>query len=192
MPTTDLVRASPAHSHAISPSDFQILSYEALVEARRLVRSLPLPQHDLEDVRHELLVDLLRRLRSFLPNRGTLGAFAGKIVKHRAARIASRIRRERRVFESLEAYMLEAGDDCASFASRDLHRSAILVEIEDRLDLRHALRGLERTELQLCSALIEATPTEIARSPGRSRAGVYRAIGKIRRHMISNGITAAA
>src|ERR1043165_8553287 len=147
-----------------------ILSYEALVGARRLVRCLCLPQHDLEDIRHELLVDLLPRFRSFSPARGSLGAFAGKIVKHRSARIASRIKRERRVFVSLETVVLEAGNDCVGHAARDLFSSAFRAEhhrpVEDRIDFKRALGGLARTELQLCTALVDTTPTEIARSPG--------------------------
>ena len=188
--------ASTAYSHAISPSDFQILSHEALVGARRLMRSLGVPQHDLEDIRHELLVDLIARLRWFSPDRGALGSFAGKIVKHRSTRIASRIKRERKVFVSLEAYVSEADIDCVSRASPALLYPTVLAEypqpIEDRLDLRRALGGLARTELELCTALIEATPTEIGRNSGCSRAGVYRAIRRIRAHMMSNGIKAAA
>ncbi len=188
--------ASAARTHSISPSDFEILSYEALVGARRLVRCLCLPQHDLEDIRHELLVDLLPRLRSFSPARGTLGAFAGKIVKHRSARIASRIKRERGVFLSLEAVVLEASNDGVGHTVRPLLSSALLAEhhppVEDRIDFKRALCGLTHTELQLCTALVDATPTEIGRSSGFSRAGVYRAIGKIRAHMTNNGIRAAA
>ena len=47
---------------SISRDDLQILLHEADIAARRLVRQLRLPRADLDDVRQDLLVDLIARL----------------------------------------------------------------------------------------------------------------------------------
>jgi len=51
---------------------------------------------------------------------------------------------------------------------------------------------LSSTEASLCGELINFTPVEISKNTGRSRAGIYRAIKKIRTHMLRCGISAAA
>src|SRR5690554_724601 len=82
----------------LSRSDLRLLFCEAHRAARRLVRRVRLPRHQLEDVQQDLLVDLLERLPAFDARRGTLGAFAGKILTHKAARLANSIRRDRTRF----------------------------------------------------------------------------------------------
>ena len=82
----------------ISRDDLQILLHEADIAARRLVRQLRLPRADLDDVRQDLLVDLIARLPAYDSDRGTLGAFAGAILANRATRIANKVRRERRMY----------------------------------------------------------------------------------------------
>lgn len=74
---------------SISRDNLQILLHEADIAARRLVRQLRLPRADLDDVRQDLLVDLIARLPAYDADRGTLGALAARTV--RAAAKASRI-----------------------------------------------------------------------------------------------------
>jgi hypothetical protein len=62
--------------------------------ARRLRRRLRLPGHEQEDLRQDLLADLLARLPGFDPARGGLLAFASTCFRHRAARLADRHRRD--------------------------------------------------------------------------------------------------
>jgi DNA-directed RNA polymerase specialized sigma24 family protein len=199
MPRVASVGGRAEYARTISRPDLQILLHEAGLGARRLTRSLRLPDHDREDILHELLADLIDRLRSFAPARGTLGAFAGKLVRHRSAHIARRINRERRVFVCIaaEPFAMEdpiTGTDESSLPTR---RSAMLVAEHDRgtemrIDIKRALQGLTSKEIKLCGDLIDSTPTEISRSGIHSRAGLYRSVKRIRTHMMSCGISTAA
>ena len=80
----------------LSPDDIETIISKADTAARRLRRRLGLPACDREDLGQDLLIDLLRRLPAFDPARGSLGAFAGLILRNQSSRIAIRIMRERR------------------------------------------------------------------------------------------------
>ena len=86
---------------SITQSDLQILLEEADVAARRLLHQLRLRRADLDDLRQDLLVDLIARLPAFDPERGSLGAFAGIVLANRARRLAKKARRDRRVFGAM-------------------------------------------------------------------------------------------
>lgn len=77
----------------VFPSDVVLPLAEAA--ATRLCRRLRLSPSDRDDLRQQLLVDLIRRLHGFDPARGSLGAFAGVVMRHESARIATRMMRER-------------------------------------------------------------------------------------------------
>ena len=80
----------------ISESDLVTLLDEADAAATRLWRRVRLPRADLDDLRQDLLLDLIRRLPAFDARRGSIGAFAGIVLRNQASRIATRLRRERR------------------------------------------------------------------------------------------------
>ena len=80
----------------ISRSDLVTLLDEADAAAARLWRRLRLPRADLDDLRQDLLLDLIRRLPAFDARRGSIGAFAGIVLRNQASRIATRVARERR------------------------------------------------------------------------------------------------
>ena len=80
----------------IAPADLATLIDESDRAARRLHRKLALPAADLDDLRHDLLIDLICRLPGFDARRGTIGAFAGIVLRNQCARIAIRHHRRRR------------------------------------------------------------------------------------------------
>ena len=104
-PTMRAVRSSLAPSQrcrprlfqhpTISASDLQVLRHEADAAARRLLSRLRLSRCDLADLRQEFLLEVLARLLAFDAGRGSLGAFAGTVMAHKAARIARKVSRER-------------------------------------------------------------------------------------------------
>src|SRR4051794_5795790 len=79
--------------HPISPSDLRVLLRESDVAAARMARRFRLPIFDRDDLRQDILLDLLRRIRTFDPKRGTFGAFVGTIAGHRAARLIKNMQR---------------------------------------------------------------------------------------------------
>jgi DNA-directed RNA polymerase specialized sigma24 family protein len=183
---------------SISASNLRILMNEAEAVAARMVRTFRLPACDRDDLRQDILVDLLGRIRAFDPKRGTFGAFVGTIAGHRAARLTKNMRRQRATLPviSLDEYvagvgitltdMIRKADGVSASLSQPFHAFA---EIEQRLDLTRALRGLGLRELSLCAKLTEYTPTEISRSGEYSRAGLYRRLKKIRQRLVAEGFS---
>jgi RNA polymerase sigma factor (sigma-70 family) len=198
-----LVPAGAPHPcRAISRADLEVFLHEADRAAAKLVRRFRLSIHDREDLCQDLLADLIGRFRWFDPSRGTLGAFAGTIVQHRATRLANRIRRERTTFTQFSVSTLSrdhdeeiSGDVIAEtegYAAIFAEISDRFVAVERRLDLGRALTKLEPDDLRLCVELINRTPNEISRSGPRSRAGIYRQIKEIRLRMSMTGISAGS
>ena len=81
----------------ISPDDLATLIDEVAVAARRLHRKLVLPAADLDDLRQDLLVDLICRLPAYDPSRGSIGAFSNIVLRNQSSRIAIRHHRQRRM-----------------------------------------------------------------------------------------------
>src|SRR5207245_540942 len=102
---------------SISSEHLGVLLREATTAARGLVRKLGLPNHEHEDLRQELLADLIVRFKRFDPARGTLSVFAGVIVRHRAKRLTNRVNRERTIFAPIS--LEDASPDPDGAVSRD-------------------------------------------------------------------------
>jgi RNA polymerase sigma-70 factor (ECF subfamily) len=174
------------------------LLHETDVAARRLSRQLRLSCDDLADLRQDLLVDLIVRLKSFDPTRGSLGAFAGTVVAHRAARLAARVRRDRSMFApiSLDDPMPDAkGTTVGDTIAESSGYSAMMgqptdgfASIDRRLDLDRALGTLRRSDLALCAHLIHRTPTELSQDGRGSRASLYRGMRKVRLAFMATGL----
>ncbi len=178
---------------SISSVDLCVLVREATFAARRLVHRLGLPSHEHEDLRQELLVDLIARFKWFNPGRGTLGVFAGTITRHHATRLANHIRREHAVFEPMSPP--DGTKSCDTFETAHGHVEVDgpshdhFAQIERRVDLARALGSLQPADLSLCAQLIERSPTEISRSGEFSRAGVYRRLRSIRLRLLAEGVS---
>lgn len=186
----------------ISKSDLQLLHRRASIAAARLVRQLRLPQHERDDLRQDLLVDLFGRLKSFDPTRGSLGGFAGTVVAHQAVRLKARIHRHRRMYMpvSLDDPLpdtdgISVGDTIAEndgYLAMMGQPTDSFVSAERRLDLDQALGTLPRSDLALCARLINHTPTELSRGGMGSRATLYRQVREIRLRLLAGGLSGAA
>jgi RNA polymerase sigma-70 factor (ECF subfamily) len=196
MPTHAVAVDSPTLSRTV----VDLLHREVNVAAGRLVRNLQLPVHQREDLRQELLLDLIARLKRFDPARGTLNAFASVIIRHRVGRLGKRINRERAIFaptflkDSLvddrtvpAAFetVLEAHGPSSGFA----HHHERFATIDRRLDLVRALGKLRPGDLSLCLKLAEQTPAELSRSGKFSRATLYRRLRNIRLRLLAEGFS---
>ena len=184
----------------LSPADLDLLRREADIAAARLVRQFLLPRHERHDLRQDLLVDLIIRLKAFDPTRGTLGAFVGTVVVHQAGRLANRIRRERAMFPpiSLDDQHVNSGgltlgdtiaeaDGYAALMGQPADRYAGL---ERRLDFQRALSSLEPSNLRLCTGLVDRSPTELSQLGIGGRASVYRQVREVRLQLLAAGISA--
>jgi len=187
---------------SISQSDLQILLQEADVAARRLLRQLRLSCDNIADLRQDFLVDLIVRLKSFDPTRGSLGAFAGTVVARRAARLAAQLNRNRRTYAliSLDDPLPDGdgatfGDtiaECGGYPAMMGQPTDGFASADRRLDLDRALGTLRGADLALCAHLVHRTPTELSRDGLGSRASLYRRVHEIRLRLMTRGLSAAA
>ncbi len=181
----------------MSPAELEIIQREANAAAQRLARRLNLSADARCDVCQELLADLLARLRHYDPVRGTLGAFAGRIVANQACCIAKRILRERRV----TACSLDQDEGCPvrpDQIAEDQGLCAMFGQptdpcraIERRLDLARCSARLTASEADLCKWLAEHPVAELARLGLGSRSSIYRRIAELRALFAASGMASA-
>jgi RNA polymerase sigma-70 factor (ECF subfamily) len=170
--------------------------------ARALCRSLRLPAHDHEDLRQDLLVDLLARLPAFDPSKSVFEAFARVCIRHAAARLASKIRRERagRHPRSLDDTIPDSdGLSLADTIGEDQGYGAwcgqqtdAIAALERRLDLARAADAIPATDHTLCAQLSVHTPHQLGELGAMPRMRIYRRIREMRLLLLAAGIPSAA
>lgn len=187
----------------ISRADLQILLHEADGAARRLIRKLRLSKDDLADFRQELLVDVIARLPAFDPQRGSLGAFAGIVMANRAARLAHKVKRERRLYgavpTSLDETLSEGnGVTRGDLVSEEEGLSAYFgqpvdafAEVERRLDVERGLGALDPDDARLSAALSQLNIDELVDRGHAARSSLYRRVKNIRLALLAAGLKAA-
>lgn len=185
----------------LSPDDIETIIREADTAARRLRRRLQLQTCDREDLGQDLLVDLLRRLHAYDPSRGSIGAFAGLILRNQSSRIAMRHHQSRRAqcgtILSLDApiaggteplgCLLAEADGLAAWHGQDLNAA---VDADLRHDLARALGDLPEDARTLCAALGTCAIAEIVGRTGTSRSALYRHIAQLRLDLAMRGFGA--
>ena len=186
----------------ISPADLATLLDEADAAARRLVRQLQLPRAELEDLRQDLLVDLLARMPEFDPERGSLGAFAGIVFRNRATRIAKKAKRDRQFYGAIPVSLddtlaetdgLTRGDlvaeeeGLAAYFGQPVNAFA---EVERRLDVERGLGTLDHDDGALCASLSRSTADRLAAEGHGARTTLYRRVKEIRLALIAHGVVA--
>jgi RNA polymerase sigma-70 factor (ECF subfamily) len=185
----------------LSLTDLEPLHRLADEQARRLCRSLRLAAHEQEDIRQDLLADLLARLPDYDAERGELGGFAATCFKHRAARLALWYRRERagRAVISLDD-PLPGGEGLTIGAAlaEDAGYGAWLGQptdritmVERRLDLERASQALTADDMPLLAALARGDTRAHARA-GLSRTTAFRMVHEMRLRLFAAGVASAA
>jgi len=183
----------------ISPTDLATLIDEADVAARRLHRKLALPTADLDDLRQDLLIDVICRLPRFDRRRGTIGAFAGIVLRNRSSRIAIRHHRQRRAqggtMLSLDApiagsaeplgCLLAETDGLAAWHGQDRDTQA---DIQTREAVHFALARLPEADRRLCCALAHRSVTALAAEGFGSRSALYRRLADLRHVLTAYGL----
>jgi len=144
--------------------------------ARRAVRSGRLPTADREDLRQELLLDLLCRLHHFDPARGSLGAFAQVCFQHRAARAVVAHRREVRERHGLRLL-------CRQPAAGPYDPTAPLAL---RLDLDRTLDRLSPAQIATVRTLVHRD------GPAMPRTTRHRHLHAVRDQLAAAGLRRAA
>ena len=184
---------------AISSADLNVLICQTRSAAHRLHHKLMLPAVDLDDLSQDLLVDLLRRLPSYDSARGSIGAFANIVLRHKSSRIAIQHHRQLRTrggtmlsldlpiagkIEPLGDTLTEA-DGLAAWHGQ--HRYAA-EDAEIRHDLARALGSLPDNVRSFCAELCTFTIAELAGRGAVSRSTLYRRIEQIRLDLAMRGV----
>lgn len=183
----------------LAGEELSVLLHKADQTARRLVRKLGLSRADLDDVRQDLLVDLLARLPAFNPDRGTLGAFVGTVLTHRAATFARAISQERRLYGKSPLALQEGNDNGSeryedTIAERDglaafLGQPFDAFEVtERRMDVERCLQHLSEEEARLSKSLLELEIGTLVRSGLGAKATLYRRMRSIRGSLSALGL----
>ena len=183
----------------ITPTDLSTLIAEADAAARRLRRKLVLPAADHDDLRQDLLVDLICRLPGFDSRRGSIGAFANIVLRNQSSRIAMRHHRQRRAqggsLLSLEVSLAGAhepvgntlteddglaawhGQTCCAATVTELHHA-----------LQAALARLPAEDRRFCAALAHRPVTALAAEGFGSRSALYRRLADLRHVLTAHGL----
>ncbi|MCC5965324.1 MAG: hypothetical protein JJU24_04240 [Natronohydrobacter sp.] len=183
----------------ITPADLSTLIAEADAAARRLRRKLVLPAADHDDLRQDLLVDLICRLPGFDARRGSIGAFANIVLRNQSSRIAMRHHRQRRAqggsLLSLEVPLAGTrepvgetlteedglaawhGQACCAAAVTELHHA-----------LQAALARLAVEDRRFCAALAHRPITALAAEGFGSRSALYRRLADLRHVLTAHGL----
>lgn len=169
-------------------SKFPRLQILAQREARRVCRIARLPNHEADDIRQDMLLDLLPRLSAFDPARGSIDAFAVTCFRHRGSRIMQRRGAGHRMGLDGQDALPRRADQDGACDQADTHDA--IGALERRLDLVRACAVLDGADTALCVALSNCTAHALARRTGASRAGLYRRVHEIRMRMLAAGITA--
>jgi DNA-directed RNA polymerase specialized sigma24 family protein len=189
--------------HPLSREDLRILLREADAGARRMQRRYHLSREDGEDVRQDLLADFLSRIEGFDTTRGSLGAFAGRVMANRSTRLAKHFIRHRKIFGAVpvcpDSLNPNAGD-----ASRPGHVGEILgptayqerwtdpmAQVERSVDLARCLCLLDEAGQRLASGLAGETAHQLAKRGENSRSDLYRQARRIRLALVALGLEAA-
>jgi RNA polymerase sigma-70 factor (ECF subfamily) len=190
-------------SHRLALADLDAVHSIARCQARRLCRTLGRPDHEREDIEQDMLLDLLTRLPSFDPARGTLAAFATVCFQHRASRLATRLRREQRERHAAslddavpgqeEALTLaDIIPESAGYAAWCGQQTDAVAALERRLDLDRAGAIIDQRDHCICASLTQSTPHELGKQGPLPRSALYRRIGEMRLCLLAAGIVAAA
>lgn len=183
----------------LSPDDIETIIREADAAARRLRRRLRLPVCEREDLSQELLIDLLRRLPAYDPSRGSIGAYAGIVLRNQSSRIAMRHHRQRRAQGGLllaldvplagtrepvgdtltedDGLAAWHGQTCCAAAATELHHA-----------LQAALARLPAEDRRLCAALAHRPVTALAAEGFGSRSTLYRRLSDLRHVLTAYGL----
>ena len=182
-----------------APTDYCLELTEALtrhvlrtaeVRASLLVTNSKYTRDDWEDVRQELILDLLRRSAKFDPNRGEWEAFVRGVIRNHSTVLRRRKWREvgsPMSMKLIQARATEAGPSPMAALTSNL-RCGSSIGLDVNLDVQRAISSMPLPLQTLARQLSQMNVTEVCRSTGRSRSRVYQMIRQIRALLVRVGI----
>lgn len=184
----------------LSPNDLHGVMRQADAAARRLQCRLRLPAADIDDLRQDLLLDCLTRWPAFDATRGSVGAFAALVIRHRATRIADSLVRQRRrsagVPISLDAPI--RGIAGATIADGLVEADGLAAwhgqkpdpfdRVDRRLDVERVVAAADPSDAMLCAALSRRSIDQLVARRFGARTTLYRRIRDLRMTFAARGL----
>ena len=175
-------------------------------QAKRLVGRHGLPAHELDDVRQDLITDIIARAPAYDDARASPSTFVAMVAANGAALLGRRYYRQQGLFGRSPVSLDEpiGDDDGAPVTRGELVAEADgyaawlgqpsdpLLATERRLDLQAAVQLLPARLRGLCDALVTDTAKGACRSQERSRADHYRCRREIGLRFRAAGLSSPA
>jgi len=167
-------------------------------KARQVIRTKGFTKDDFDDIRQELMRDVLKRLPKFNGGRAGMKTFISRLIDNRIAGLIKHrhaaCRDSRRNECSLDDWV---HDEDGRWVRRDTTISEDRARahtcqaprgrqetLELAMDTAHVMASLPNDLRDLCERLRSQTPTEIHRETGMSRSSLYERIKQIRARFI--------
>jgi len=170
--------------------------------ARQLARTEGFAAQDIEDIRQDLIVDLLERLPKFDPAKATCNTFVARIIERKVAKLIRDRNCEKRDPRREECSLNECIDDgeggsvehiqtiAAEEADRRLGRQARSDQetAELALDVEAVLKRLPDNLRRLCELLKTGSIADAARAMGVPRTTLHDHVKKLRQVFEAAGL----
>ena len=171
-------------------------------KASQIVGKHGFTEDDFDDLRQEMMLDVLERLPKFNSGRADIKIFISTVINNRIATLIKRqeadCRDHRRVERSLDERVPGEDDDWTTFGdglTEDEARSRLGLagqsaqeQADLAMDVALVLGQLDDGDRQICLELQLKTPLEMSRETGVRRGGIYERIAKIRKKFIRAGL----
>jgi RNA polymerase sigma-70 factor (ECF subfamily) len=168
-------------------------------KARQMLGRNGFTEDDFDDLRQELMLDVLRRLPKFNGNRAGIKVFICHVIDHRIASLIKHqeagCRDHRRAERSLDDWVHDKGGTWTPFGKTVTEDETLgrlgrdgrsrQEQVELALDTATVLSRLDEGDRELCLELQVKRPLEISREKGVRRAGIYERIKAIRNKFLS-------
>lgn len=167
--------------------------------ARTLARRLGQTGADVDDLRHDLLLEVVRRARAYSARRAAWSTFVELVVRNAAAELASRLIEERRVVSrSIDEPIAQTAGVALTHGNilpTDAGMAAFwggvpdpFVAAENRIDIERFVQGLPSALQRICRLLQTETPTVAQQRSGLSPAEFYREVHELRMRLRAIGL----
>jgi RNA polymerase sigma-70 factor (ECF subfamily) len=166
-------------------------------KARSLIGAGGFTSSDLDDIKQDLMIDVLCRADRFDPARGSEIQFVSTVVRHRIARIVERKKAKKRgdgiTFISLdEVPESQDGEESCLHDTVDKEtylgltrgpEDPLIDRLEAQIDLGRIKRGLLPDQCELLTLLLTHTHSEAAQVLGVPRTTLSSRVSKLLSHL---------
>ena len=163
-------------------------------KARQLARKPGFGPSDWEDIEHEFLIAILERWPAFDSSRASARTFVARIFESKAASLVRACQAAKRGFRQCTPLNGDAANGACDFdelevrSRRGIHSRSAFETLSLRLDVASVMAELPDDLRRLCQRLMRGSISNAARSSGRHRTTLYRAIRELRKRFADGGL----